>query len=78
MSIGSGKPISPALGWVQEWQRLCRTALNRSMGHYLQGCADVAMTRTPHQALAALQKMQAGLIRHAVDTTIHVTGSWRR
>ena len=48
------------------------------MGHYLQGCADVAMTRTPHQALAALQKMQAGLIRHAVDTTIHVTGFWRK
>ena len=36
-------------------------AINRAMGHYLSGCANVAMARTPEQALTALHKTHTGL-----------------
>jgi len=78
MSIGPGQPISPAAWRAQEWQRLGWTAINQAMEHYLRGCANVAMTRTPQQALAALHKMQTSLLRHSGDTFAQVARFWRK
>jgi hypothetical protein len=78
MSIGPGQPISPAVGWAQDWQRLSWTAINQAMGHYLSGCANVAMARTPQQALAALHKTQTSLLRHSADTVAQITRLWRK
>ena len=78
MSIGPGQPISPAAWRAQEWQRLGWTAINQAMEHYLRGCANVAMTRTPQQALAALHKMQTSLLRHSGDTFAQVARLWRK
>ena len=78
MSIGTGQPISAAVGWAQEWQRLGRTAINQAMGHYLQGCAHLAMTHTPQQALAALHTTQTGLLRHSADIFAEATRLWRK
>jgi hypothetical protein len=78
MSIGPGQPISPAVGWAQEWQRLSWTVINQAMGHYLHGCANVAMARTPQQALAALHKTQTSLLRDSADTVAQVTWLWRK
>ena len=78
MTIGSNQPISAAAGWVQEWQRLGWGATNRVMGHYFQGCAHLAMTHTPPQAMAALHAIQAGLLRHAADTLAEATRLWRK
>jgi len=58
---------------VQEWQRLGWNATSQAMGHYFQGCASLAMTRTPRQALAALHAIQTGLLRHAADTLAEAT-----
>jgi hypothetical protein len=65
MGTGPGQAISAAVRWAQEWQRLSLTATNQAMGHYLNGYANVAMARTPQQALAALHKTQTGLLRHS-------------
>ena len=53
------------------------TATNKAMGHYLRGCANVAMARTPQQALAALQKTQTYLLRHSADTIAEAAKLWR-
>ena len=53
-------------------------AINQAMGHYLNGCADVAMTRTPRQVLTALRKAQTGLLSHSADTLAEVTRLWRK
>ncbi len=73
MSIGPGQPISAAVRWAQEWQRLSLTATNRAMRSYLHGCADLAMARTPQQALVALHKTQTGLLKHSADTIAEAT-----
>jgi hypothetical protein len=78
MSIGPGQPISPAVGWAEEWQRLGWTAINQAMGHYLRGCANVAMARTPQQALVALHQTQTSLLRHSADTVAQITRLWRK
>ena len=44
--------------------------MNQAMGHYLQGCANVAMARTPQQALAALYEAQAVLVRHPMASFV--------
>jgi hypothetical protein len=75
---GPGQPISAAVVWAQEWQRLSSSAINQAMGHYLRGCANVAMTRTPHQALAALHEMQTVLLRHSADTFAEATRLCRK
>jgi hypothetical protein len=46
---------------MQEWQRLGWAAINQAWGHYLQGYADIIMTRTPQQALVALHKTNKSL-----------------
>jgi hypothetical protein len=54
------------------------TATNQAMGHYLSGCANVVMTRTPRHALAALHRMQTGLLNHSADTFAEVARLWRK
>ncbi len=78
MSIGPGQPISAAVRWAQELQRLGLTATSQAMGHYLHGCANLAMARTPQQALAALHDTQTGLLRHSADTIAEATRLWRK
>jgi hypothetical protein len=78
MSVAPGQPISAAVSWAQEWQRLSWTAINQAMGHYLHGCANLAMTHTPQQAVAALHKTQTGLLRHSVDTVAEATRLWHK
>jgi hypothetical protein len=48
------------------------------MGHYLRGCADLAMACTPQQALAALERTQTGLAKHSADTIAEATRLWRK
>ena len=76
MSIGPDQPISPAARWALELQRLSLTATSRAMGHYLHGCANLAMARTSQQVLAALYKTQTDLLAHSVDTIAETTRLW--
>jgi hypothetical protein len=46
------------------------------MGHYLQGCANVAMARTPLQAIMALQIAQMSLFKHSVHVFAEFTRLW--
>ena len=78
MSIGPGQPIAAAVRWAQEWERLSWTAFNQAMGHYLHGCADLVMTGTPQQALAALHETQMVLLRHSAETFAEATRLWRK
>jgi hypothetical protein len=57
------------LGW---------TAINQAMEHYLRGCANIAMARTPQQALVALRKTQTSLLGHSGDTFAQVAMLWRK
>lgn len=78
MGIGPGQRVPRAVGWAREWQRLSLAAIDQAMGHYLRGCATVAMARTPQQALAALHKTQTSLLRDSADTVAQVTWLWRK
>jgi hypothetical protein len=78
MSIGPGQSLSAAVRWAREWQRLNLTAANEAMGHYLHGCANLAMARTPRQALAELHKAQTGLVRHSAGTIAQATRLWHK
>jgi hypothetical protein len=48
------------------------------MEHYLRGCANVAMARTPHQALTALHELQTVLLRYSADTFADATRLLRK
>jgi hypothetical protein len=63
---------------AQEWQRLSLAATNQALGHYLRGCTDLVMARTPKQALAALHKTQTDLLRHSADTIAEAAKLWRK
>jgi len=76
MSIGPGQPLSAAVRWAQELQRLSLTATSQAMGHYLHGCANLAMARTSQQVLAALYKTQTDLLAHSADTIAETTRLW--
>ena len=78
MRIDPGQPIFAAVEWAQEWQRLSSTTINQAMAHCLHGSADVAMARTPQQALAALHRTQARLLAHSADAFAQVIGLWRK
>lgn len=78
MSIGLGQSVLAAVSPLQEWQQLCWTATSQAIGCYLQGCADLAMARTPRHAMAALHKTQSGLLKHSADTVAEVTRLWRK
>jgi hypothetical protein len=77
MSIRPAQSLSAAARWAQEWQRLRLTATNKAMGHYLHGCANIAMARTPQHALAALHKMRTDLLSHSAETIVDATKLWR-
>ena len=77
MGIGPGH-TSVSVTWAQEWQRLSRTAIDQAMRHYLRGCANVAMARTPWQALMALQETQISLLRYSVHVFDESTSLWRK
>lgn len=68
MSIEKGLPNTTGVDRFQEWQQLCWTAINQAIGQYLYGCADLAMARTPLDALAALHDTQTVLLKHLADT----------
>jgi len=76
MSNGLGQPVTAAVSWSQEWQRLSWTAINQAMGQYLHGCANLAMARTSQQVLAALYKTQTDLLAHSADTIAETTRLW--
>jgi hypothetical protein len=78
MSTGPGLPIPSAVRWAQEWQRLNWIAIHGAIGHYLHGCANAAMTRTPLEALAMLHETQAVLIGHSADALAQACELWRR
>jgi hypothetical protein len=48
------------------------------MGHYLRGCANVAMARTPLQAVMMVQETQTRLLRHSIDVFAESTRLWRK
>jgi len=73
MNIGLGQTVTAAVGRLRELQQLSRTATNQAIGHYLHGCADLVMARTPHEALTALYKTQLALLRHSTDTFTEAT-----
>lgn len=78
MGTAPGQPISAAVRWTQEWQRLSWASINQAMGHYLHGCADLAMTRTPQLALAALHQTHSGLLRHSTGAMAEAISLWQR
>jgi hypothetical protein len=78
MKSGPGQPISAAVRRAQEWQRLGWIIISRVMGHYLHGCASVAMAHTPQQALAALHKTQTGLFTHSAHALALANLLWRK
>ena len=78
MGIGPVEPIFPAVGQAQQWQQLGWMATNRAMEHFLRGCADVAMARTPQQSLAALHETQTSLLRHSHDTLAEIARLWHQ
>jgi hypothetical protein len=77
MGTGLGHSTSAAVRWLQEWQRLTWTATNQAIGHYLNGCANIALARTPQQALAALHKTHARLLVHSAQILANGVGLWR-
>lgn len=77
MSIELG-PVTVAVGPLQEWQQLSRTAISQAVGQYLHGCADLAMARTPEQALAALHRMQTDVLRRSTDTFAEAARLWHK
>jgi hypothetical protein len=77
MSAERLQSLSARLWWAQEWQRLTLTATNQAMGHYLHGCANLAMARSPQHWLAELHKTQMDLLRHSAKTIAEATRLWR-
>jgi hypothetical protein len=67
MSTGPNPPISRAIRSAQDWERLSSIAIDRAIALYLHGCAEVAMARTPMEALAALLETQAAVLRHFAE-----------
>lgn len=78
MSTGPDLPISCTVRWAQEWHQLSWISISRAMAHHLEGCANVAMARTPLEALAALHETQAVLIRHSAGVFVHAAKLWRK
>jgi len=78
MGTAPGQPISATVRWAQEWQRLSWATTNQAMGHYLEGCADIALARTPLQALAALHKTHRGLLGHSTVALAEAARLWRK
>ena len=77
MGTGLGHSTFTAGRWLHKWQRLTWTATHQAMGHYLDGCANVALARTPLQALAALHKTHASLLVHSAQILANGAKLWR-
>jgi hypothetical protein len=77
MDVGLDQAIASATGPLQEWQQLRRAAIRQAMGHYLSGCADLAMARTPLEALVALREVQTALLRLSAESIGGVAGLLR-
>ena len=77
MGIGPGRSTSAPIRWAKEWRRLSRSAINQTIGHCLRGCANVAMARTPLQAVMALHETQTRLLRHSIHVFAESTRLWR-
>lgn len=78
MRTGPGQPDAAAFRWLQEWQQLSTTAMTQMLGHYLRGCADLAMARTPQQAWAALHDAQYVLLRHSAEAIADAARFWHK
>jgi hypothetical protein len=78
MSIRPKHTLSAVATWAREWQQLHSTATNRTLGRCLHGWADLAVARTPRQAVATLHRTHSGLLRHSADTIAEATRLWRR
>jgi len=76
MSIESDQLLSDAVQCAQQLQRLNVIAVHQAMGHYLRGCANLAMARTPEQAMAALHKTQTDLLGHSARTIAEAAKLW--
>lgn len=77
MGTEPGDPRSSAFARLQEWQRLAWAEMNRAMGHYLDGCANVALARTPMQVIAALHETHAVLLVHSAQLLTDGARLWR-
>ena len=64
-------------GWGEDWQQLSRNAIDKGMGHYLRGCANVAMAHSLPEAWAALFEAQDTLIRHSAGAFAEAVELWR-
>jgi len=78
MSIRPKHSLSTATRWAREWQQLHSIAAKRALGRCLHGWADLAVARTPRQAVATLHRTHTGLLRHSADTIAEATRLWRR
>ena len=78
MSIGLGQPDSVTAPWAHEWRRLIWAAFNQATGHCLQGCANVAMARSPLLAIEAMQQTQKRLCTHSAYVFAEAITLWRR
>ncbi len=70
--------VPGAARWAYEWQRLSRSAIDQGMGHYLRGCANIAMAHSLPDAWVALRETQDAMIRHSADMFAEAIELWRR
>jgi len=79
MSIGlDEESVLVTTSWALEWHRLTRTAMKQATEHYLHGCADVAMARSPLLAIEAMQRTQTRLLGHSAHMFAEAITLWRR
>ena len=78
MSIGLDKESLVTTSWALEWHRLTWTAMKQATEHYLHGCADVAMARSPLLAIEAMQQTQTRLLFHSAHMFAEAITLWRR
>ena len=78
MSTGWDQSPAVAMRWAQEWYQLSRSAIDEATGHYLQGCANLAMARSPLLAVEAMHQTQAALLSHSAYMLAEVIRLWRK
>jgi len=76
--IRSEESALVAISWALEWHGLTRTAVNGATAHYLHGCANVVMARSPLHAIEAIQHTQTCLLNHSAHVFAEVAVLWRR
>ena len=78
MSTGWDQSPAVAMQWAQEWYQLSRSAIDEATGHYLQGCANVAMAHSPLPAVEAMLQTQAGLLSDSAHMLAQVSQLWHK